>query len=66
MLNKISLSSAIHIQHIIREATKHNIELLKSYLLLNKTLFKKYLLDMNREKFILHQLRQVLQNLLLT
>jgi hypothetical protein len=42
ILNEITMPSAIHIQHIIREATKYNIELLTLYLLLNKTLFKKY------------------------
>jgi hypothetical protein len=51
----ITIPSAIHIQHIIREATKSNMELLKLYLVLNKTLFKKYPLHISKEKLILHQ-----------
>jgi hypothetical protein len=51
----ITIPSAIQIQHIIREATKSNMELLKLYLLLNKTLFKKYTFDIRKEMLILHQ-----------
>jgi hypothetical protein len=54
ILNQITMPSAIHIQHMIREATKSNMELLKLYLLLNKTLFKKYKFYISKEKLILH------------
>jgi hypothetical protein len=53
ILNEITVPSAIHIQRIIREATKYNIELLKLYLLINNALFRKYPLYLSKEKFIL-------------
>jgi hypothetical protein len=54
MLNKIYIPVAIHIQHVVREAMKYNIELVKLCKLLNTTLFETCPLHIAKEKFILH------------
>jgi len=52
--NKISMPAAIHIQYVVPEATKHNIELLEFYVFLNKILYQLYPFYITRVKFILH------------
>jgi hypothetical protein len=54
MLNEIYIPTATHIQHVIREAMKHDLELVKLSKLLNHPSFGTYPLHITKEKFIIH------------
>jgi hypothetical protein len=66
MSNQIYIPTARHKQHVVREAAKYNLELVKLCKLLNKTLFGTYPLHITKEKFVLHQRAMIWQTLLLT